>query len=136
MPRAKRRFVNCVNAGTYKASLEPRKVCRVVPDSSAEAKSLVRVVDDSGEDYLFPARLFVPMEVPHEGHSGLIPRGCASVANRLHEGAPAVEQADAADAAQGGTRTASGGAALCPRGRDGRGTASELIASVRPTIVG
>jgi hypothetical protein len=64
MPRAKRRFVICVNAGTYKASLEPRKVYRVIPDSSAEAKSLVRVVDDSGEDYLFPARLFVPIDVP------------------------------------------------------------------------
>jgi hypothetical protein len=53
-----------VNAGTYKASLEPRKVYRVVSDPVAEGKSLVRVVDDSGEDYLFPSRLFVPIEVP------------------------------------------------------------------------
>ena len=64
MARTKRRFAICVSAGTYKASLEPRKVYRVVPDVSAEAKALLRVVDDSGEDYLFPARLFVPIEVP------------------------------------------------------------------------
>ena len=64
MPRAKRRFVICVNAGNYKASLEPRKVYRVLPDPPAEARSLVRVVDDSGEDYLFPVRLFVPIDVP------------------------------------------------------------------------
>ena len=64
MAKRKRRFVLCVKAGTYKASLEPRKVYRVVEDPVAEAKSLLRVVDESGEDYLFPASLFVPIEVP------------------------------------------------------------------------
>jgi hypothetical protein len=64
MAKAKRRFVICVSAGTYKASLEPRKVYRILSDPSAEVKSLVRLIDDSGEDYLFPARLFVPIEVP------------------------------------------------------------------------
>ena len=64
MPKQKGRFVLCVKAGTYQASLEPRKVYRVVDDPSAEAKSLLRVVDESGEDYLFPAELFVTIEVP------------------------------------------------------------------------
>ena len=64
MAKRKQRFVLCVKAGTYKASLEPRKVYRVVEDPVAEAKSLLRVVDESGEDYLFPASLFVPIEVP------------------------------------------------------------------------
>ncbi len=64
MAKRKHRFVLCVKAGTYKASLEPRKVYRVVEDPVAEAKSLLRVIDESGEDYLFPARLFVPIEVP------------------------------------------------------------------------
>ena len=64
MAKRKHRFVLCVKAGTYKASLEPRKVYRVVEDPVAEAKSLLRVVDESGEDYLFPANLFVPIEVP------------------------------------------------------------------------
>ena len=63
MPR-KRRFVLCVRRGTYKASLEPRKVYRVVDDPQAEARSLLRVIDESGEDYLFPAGLFVPIELP------------------------------------------------------------------------
>jgi hypothetical protein len=66
MPKRKRRFVLCVNSGTYKASLEPRKVYQVLEDPVAQAKSLLRVVDDSGEDYLFPARLFVPIEVPEK----------------------------------------------------------------------
>jgi hypothetical protein len=64
MEKQKSRFVLCVNAGTYEASLEARKVYRVLDDPSAEAKSLVRVIDESGEDYLFPADLFVPIEVP------------------------------------------------------------------------
>ena len=66
MAKRKGRFVICVNSGTYKVSHEPRKVYRVVPDPAAEAKSLLRVIDDSGEDYLFPARLFVPIEVPEK----------------------------------------------------------------------
>ena len=66
MRKRKGRFVLCVQSGTYKASLEPRKVYRVLDDPAAEAKSLLRVVDESGEDYLFPADLFVPIEVPEQ----------------------------------------------------------------------
>ena len=57
-------FVMCLDNSGYAASLEPRKVYRVLPDKAAEAKKLMRVVDDSGEDYLFPARMFVPVQVP------------------------------------------------------------------------
>lgn len=64
MGKGNGRFALCVSNGTYKASLEPRKVYRVLPDPVAEAKSLLRVVDESGEDYLFPASLFVPIDVP------------------------------------------------------------------------
>jgi hypothetical protein len=60
----RRRFVLCVRNGTYKASLEPRKIYGVVDDPEAEARSLLRVIDESGEDYLFPARLFVAIELP------------------------------------------------------------------------
>ena len=60
----RKRFVLCVRNGTYKASLEPRKIYRVVHDPKAEARALLRVIDESGEDYLFPARLFVPIELP------------------------------------------------------------------------
>lgn len=63
MARTKR-FVLCVRNGSYKASLQPRKVYRVVEDLRAESRQLLRVIDESGEDYLFPASLFVPIEVP------------------------------------------------------------------------
>ena len=60
----KRRFVLCLSSGTYKASLQPRKVYRVLHDAQAERDSLLRVVDESGEDYLFTAKLFVEIDVP------------------------------------------------------------------------
>jgi hypothetical protein len=64
MSQAKRRFVVCVRSGSYKASLQPRKIYRVLDDDKAEARDLLRVVDESGEDYLFPAALFVPIDLP------------------------------------------------------------------------
>ncbi|HEY8021586.1 MAG TPA: hypothetical protein VIH93_10815, partial [Thermoanaerobaculia bacterium] len=57
-------FVLCVDNAGYEASLEPRKVYRAIDDPSAEKHGMIRVVDESGEDYLFPARLFVPIAVP------------------------------------------------------------------------
>lgn len=64
MSRSTVRYVVCVRNGTYRASLEPRKVYRVLEDPAAEKSSLIRVIDESGEDYLFPANLFVPIELP------------------------------------------------------------------------
>lgn len=64
MARKKNRFVVCVKSGTYKESLQPRKIYRVLEDARAEAEGLLRVIDESGEDYLFPEALFVPIEVP------------------------------------------------------------------------
>jgi len=69
MPRKKGRFVLCIKSGGYKASLQPRKVYRVLKDTRAESESLLRVIDESGEDYLFPAELFVPIELPAEAVS-------------------------------------------------------------------
>ncbi|HEX9669958.1 MAG TPA: hypothetical protein VGC93_10790 [Thermoanaerobaculia bacterium] len=59
-------FVLCLEHGGYEASLEPRKVYRAVADSEAEAHGLIRVIDESGEDYLFPAHLFVRIQVPEQ----------------------------------------------------------------------
>ena len=58
------RFVICVNNAGFPASLELRKVYRIVTDAAAHAQGLVRVVDESGEEYLYPAKFFVPIEVP------------------------------------------------------------------------
>src|SRR5437868_978689 len=55
------RLVLCANNQGYPASLEVRKVYKALPDASAEASGFVRVVDESGEDYLYPRSRFVPV---------------------------------------------------------------------------
>jgi len=57
-------FVICIKNDGYPASLEPRKIYQMVPDESAEKHNLIRVVDESGDDYLYPAEFFVPIELP------------------------------------------------------------------------
>ena len=59
-------FVVCVRNEGFEASLEVRKLYRVLPDSKANAQSLLRVVDESGEDYLYPEDLFASVEVTQE----------------------------------------------------------------------
>jgi hypothetical protein len=66
MNTKKGRFVLCISNDSYEASLEPRKVYRVVDDAKAEARALLRVIDESGEDYLYPADIFVPVEIPEK----------------------------------------------------------------------
>jgi hypothetical protein len=61
---ANSRFVVCIKNRGFAASLELRKVYRMIPDSTAENHRLVRVVDESGEDYLFPETCFVTIELP------------------------------------------------------------------------
>jgi hypothetical protein len=63
------RYVLCVKNHGYAASLEKRKIYVAVPDKIAEARGYIRVIDESGEDYLFPANRFVPIEVPQEARS-------------------------------------------------------------------
>ena len=58
------RFAICVSNDGYPASLELRKVYRLLPDPVAATRHFVRVVDESGEDYLYPEDFFVPIEVP------------------------------------------------------------------------
>lgn len=58
------RFVLCVCNNDYPASQELRKVYRVLPDRSAAKEKMLRVIDESGEDYLYPADFFVPISVP------------------------------------------------------------------------
>ena len=48
----------------YSASLERRKIYQVLPDEQAEQHSLVRVIDESGEDYLYPSSYFLPVDLP------------------------------------------------------------------------
>jgi hypothetical protein len=57
------RLVLCIRSGGYD-DLEPRKVYRVLPDRAAARDGYVRVIDESGEDYLYPAEYFVPVRLP------------------------------------------------------------------------
>lgn len=57
-------FVVCLNNDGYKASLEIGKLYRFIPDKQAAAEGLVRVVDESGEDYAFDAARFYPVTLP------------------------------------------------------------------------
>jgi hypothetical protein len=66
------RFVLCIRNEAYEASLERRKIYRVIADAKAEAEGMVRLVDESGEDYLFPSEYFVPIEVPAEGNVAFV----------------------------------------------------------------
>ena len=58
------RFVVCVRNDGYPASLELRKIYRVIPDTAAEARDHLRIVDESAEDYLYPTDYFVPITLP------------------------------------------------------------------------
>jgi|WetSurMetagenome_2_1015567.scaffolds.fasta_scaffold1904614_1 hypothetical protein len=58
------KFVVCLKNEGYSASLEPRKIYRNLPDSEAAAHSLIRVIDESGEDYLYPAGYFAAITLP------------------------------------------------------------------------
>ena len=59
-----RDFVICVGNEGFEASLVVRRVYERMDDPPARRHDLVRVCDESGEDYLSPAGLFVPIEVP------------------------------------------------------------------------
>jgi len=57
-------LVVCIDNAGYEAALERRKLYALLPDREAEAKALLRVIDESGEDYLYPARMFHKVELP------------------------------------------------------------------------
>ncbi len=59
-------YVMCVENEEYPVSLELRKVYRVIPDATSDKHEFVRVIDESGEDYLFPKSCFAPVEIPVE----------------------------------------------------------------------
>lgn len=57
-------FVICVDNNGYEVSLEKRKLYLALKDKKAEARHLLRVIDESGEDYLYPENFFSPITLP------------------------------------------------------------------------
>jgi hypothetical protein len=69
-------FALCIEDGGME-DLEARKVYQVLPDREASREGYVRVIDESGEDYMYPSDLFIPVKLP------------AAVARRLRKPAEA-----------------------------------------------
>lgn len=65
-------FVVCINNAGYPAALERHKIYQVLPDDDAAADGDIRVIDESGEDYLYPAACFVPIDLPEEVRQALV----------------------------------------------------------------
>lgn len=64
-------FAVCIDNTDYPVSLELHKIYRVIPDEDARADGDIRVIDESGEDYLYPASRFVGITVPLEVQSSI-----------------------------------------------------------------
>jgi hypothetical protein len=65
-------FVVCVANESYPASLELHKIYRLLPGKDAQRDGDLRIVDESGEDYLYPAKWFVPVKVPQAVKTSLL----------------------------------------------------------------
>ena len=65
-------FVVCINNADYPASLELHKIYRVLGDKDTAEEEDIRIIDESGEDYLYPSSCFVPIEVPQTVEKSLL----------------------------------------------------------------
>ena len=67
-----KRLVICVRNKDHAASLEKRKVYVAIPDPAAEKHGHIRVIDESGEDYLYPESFFVPVTLPQSVRKAIL----------------------------------------------------------------
>jgi len=59
-----RQLVICIRNEDYPASLEKRKIYEAIPDPDAVKYNQIRIIDESGEDYLYPEEYFIPVTLP------------------------------------------------------------------------
>ncbi|MGD0758048.1 MAG: hypothetical protein ABR921_04015 [Candidatus Sulfotelmatobacter sp.] len=71
MKRGGPQFVVCVENRDDAASLELRKLYQVVADETAAKVQQIRVIDESGEDYLYPKGYFVPVQIPQSAEKAV-----------------------------------------------------------------
>jgi hypothetical protein len=64
MARASKKLVICLDNSGYEVSLERRKIYVSIPDAKAQRLGQIRIVDESGEDYLYPEKNFVLADLP------------------------------------------------------------------------
>ncbi len=65
----------CLRNNGYEVSLEPRKIYEVLPDRDAAAHNQLRVIDESGEDYLYPASHFASIALPQSVRRAVLAAG-------------------------------------------------------------
>lgn len=65
-------FVICIRNDDYRASLERRKIYTALIDPDAKKHCQIRVIDESGEDYLYPQSYFIPVKLPKETQQALV----------------------------------------------------------------
>lgn len=68
----KKKFIVCVDNNGYEASLEMRKLYENIPDKEAELHGQLRIIDESGEDYLYPASYFAPVRLLTETRNRIL----------------------------------------------------------------
>ncbi len=64
MPTRRQQFVVCIRNKGYEASLERRKIYAALPDAEAAKHKQLRIIDESGEDYLYPDAYFARIDLP------------------------------------------------------------------------
>ncbi|MGY8816035.1 MAG: hypothetical protein ACKVHQ_15175 [Gammaproteobacteria bacterium] len=65
-------FVICIENNGYDASLEKRKLYKALSDKDAESKGLLRIKDESGDDYLYPKEFFISADLPLSAEKAII----------------------------------------------------------------
>ena len=81
--KAALKFAVCINNADYPASLELHKIYRVVPDEDAAVDGDIRVIDESGEDYLYAAEDFIFVELPRALEKSLLRAAESSTATAI-----------------------------------------------------
>jgi hypothetical protein len=69
-PKENCRFALCIENKDYE-DLEKRKIYQILPDEEAEKEGYIRVIDESGEDYLYPQSYFIAVQLPREAQEAL-----------------------------------------------------------------
>jgi hypothetical protein len=69
---ASRQLVVCVKNEGYPASLEKRKIYVALPDPVADMHGKLRVIVESGEDYISPTRFFIPVTLPQSARKAIL----------------------------------------------------------------
>ena len=65
MSESAKQFAVCVRNEDHEESLELRKIYEVLEDPAAAKHNMIRVIDEEGEDYLYPSDWFIPIQLPH-----------------------------------------------------------------------